>query len=59
VNFAESVCVQEQKKKEFIDLLNRALAIDPATTPENRLSNVVMQQRARWLLGRVDELFIE
>jgi predicted anti-sigma-YlaC factor YlaD len=59
VGFAEGISVQEQKKKEFIDLLNRALAIDLQAAPDNRLANAVMQERARWLLGRVDELFLE
>lgn len=59
VTLAESISVQEQNRTEFIALLNRALAIDPQKTPANRLANVVMQERARWLLGRVDELFLE
>lgn len=59
VTFAEGVCVQEQNKAEFIALLERALAIDPDSAPENRLANVVIQQRARWLLGRLDELFLD
>ncbi len=59
LSLAESVCVQEQNKAEFVSLCNRALAIDPAATPDSRLANVAMQQRARWLLGRVDELFLE
>jgi predicted anti-sigma-YlaC factor YlaD len=59
VGFAEGVSVQEQKRQEFIDLLNRALAIDVNEIPANRLANIVMQERARWLLSRVDELFLE
>ena len=59
VSFAESVSIQEQDKKEFIELLNRALAIDADRTPSSRLANVVAQQRARWLLERVDDLFLE
>lgn len=59
VSLAETVCVQEQNRAEFVALLERALAIDPATTPRNRLGNVAMQERARWLLSRVDELFLE
>jgi len=27
--------------------------------PQQRLANLVAQKRARWLLGRVDELFIQ
>ncbi len=59
VTFAETVDVARQDKKEFAELLKRALAIDPAGTPEYRLANILAQRRARWLLGRTEELFIE
>lgn len=59
VVFAESVSVQQQNRAEFTQMLQRALAIDVTRTEKNRLANVVMQERARWLLGRVDELFLE
>ena len=58
VSFAESVLQPEQKKKEFEQLLNEALAIDiEKAPPEQKLANVLAQRRARWLLSRVDELF--
>jgi predicted anti-sigma-YlaC factor YlaD len=58
VSFAESVLQPEQKKKEFEQVLNQALAIDvEKAAPEQRLANVLAQRRARWLLSRVDELF--
>ena len=48
----------EQKKKEFEQLLNEALAIDiEKAPPEQKLANVLAQRRARWLLSRLDELF--
>ncbi len=56
--FAESVAVQRQDVDAFRELLERALAIDPDAQPERRLINLIMQERARWLLGRVDELFL-
>jgi predicted anti-sigma-YlaC factor YlaD len=59
VAFAESVSVGEQDRKGFEELLRQALAVDPDAEPKYRLSNVIIQRRARWLLGRVDELFIE
>ena len=59
VSFAESVCVEKQNRKEFESLLKRALDIDVESKPEWRLSNLVTQRRARWLLGRVDKLFLE
>jgi predicted anti-sigma-YlaC factor YlaD len=60
VTFAETVSVRTQDRRGFLDLLDRALAIDArALAPESRMSNLVAQRRARWLKGRADELFIE
>jgi hypothetical protein len=59
VGFAETVSVGRQDKAEFKQLLDRALAIDVNAAPELRLANLLAQRRARWLLGRVDELFVE
>ena len=58
VAFAEAVTVQKQDLKEFESLLDRALAINVDAHPENRLVNIVMQRRARWLLSRKGELFL-
>ncbi|MBI4662786.1 MAG: hypothetical protein HY735_28560 [Verrucomicrobia bacterium] len=58
VALAEAVTVQKQDVKEFEFLLNQALAIDPNADPEQRLINLVMQRRARWLLSRKAELFL-
>ena len=59
VGFAETVSVATQNRTEFIQLLKEALAVDPDRAPEQRLANLIAQKRARWLLGRADELFIE
>lgn len=59
VTFAEVISVATQKRKEFEDLLKKALAVDPDKVKEQRLTNIVAQQRARWLLSRADELFVE
>jgi predicted anti-sigma-YlaC factor YlaD len=58
VSYAESVCVSQQDAKQFEELLNRAIAINPDARPEWRLANLVMQRRAKWLLSRSDELFL-
>src|SRR5438552_2907750 len=58
VALAEAVSVRNQNVTEFKELLNRALAINPDAKPEWRLVNLVMQRRARWLLSRIDELFL-
>ncbi len=49
----------EQDRTEFDSLLKKALEIDPDARPEWRLSNLIMQRRARWLLSREDELFLD
>ena len=58
VSLAEAVSVQKQDVKEFKILLQRALAIDADAKPEWRLVNLVMQRRAKWLLARIDQLFL-
>jgi len=59
VALAEAVSVSNQDRGEFEALLQKALAVDPDARPEWRLSNIVMQRRARWLLSREDELFVK
>jgi hypothetical protein len=58
VALAEAVCVQNQDLNEFESLLHRALAVNIDARPEWRLANLVIQRRAKWLLGRTDELFL-
>lgn len=59
VAYAETVSVQKQNRGEFEMLLKQALAVDPDSRAEWRLSNLVMQRRARWLLSREGELFLD
>lgn len=59
VSYAESVAVPQQDKQAFSAALQRALAVKPDAIREQTLSNLLAQKRARWLLGRTDELFIE
>jgi predicted anti-sigma-YlaC factor YlaD len=59
VSMAEAAPLAAQDKKGFVALLNRALAIDPDARLDARLENLVMQRRARWLLSRLDSLFLE
>ena len=58
VSLAEAVSVQKQNVAEFKDLLNRALVVDPDAKTEWRLVNLMMQRRAKWLLDRIDQLFL-
>ncbi len=59
VALAETVSVHQQNRKAFQSLLEQALAIDVDARPEWRLNNLVTQRRARWLLKRADQLFVE
>lgn len=58
VAFAEAVAVPAQDRSSFVDLLERALAVNLEALPDERLLNLMAQARARWLLGRVDELIL-
>ncbi len=59
VSFAETVDVGIQDRAEFEKLLNQALAVDVNALPDQRLANLIAQRRARWLLARMDRLFVE
>lgn len=60
VTFAETVSVGRQDRREFLGLLDKALAFDAGhLAPEWRQANLAAQRKAAWLKGRVDELFLE
>jgi predicted anti-sigma-YlaC factor YlaD len=59
LTYAESVCVAKQDKALFTELLEKALTVDASRPDDQRLANLLAQKRARWQLGRLDELFIE
>jgi predicted anti-sigma-YlaC factor YlaD len=59
LTLAESVSVSQQNKAEFKEMLEKVLQIDVSQPSDQRLANVLAQKRARWLLSRTDELFIE
>jgi predicted anti-sigma-YlaC factor YlaD len=59
VTFAEVVSVSLQDRKEFDRLLRQALEVDPGAVADLRLTNLLAQRRARWLLARADELILE
>jgi predicted anti-sigma-YlaC factor YlaD len=58
VSLAENVCVKQQNATEFKALLEKALAVKVDARPEWRLVNTIMQRRAKWLLGRMDDLIL-
>lgn len=59
VTLAQSVSVLEQDRAEFRRLLERVLTFDPDRDPSQRLETIVLQRKARALLERQDEFFID
>jgi len=59
VTYAESISVAEQDRAAFTGALEKALVVDATEPNDQRLVNILMHQRATWLLERVDEYFIE
>jgi hypothetical protein len=57
VRFAESVCIKNQNKDEFIEKLNYVLRFNIESVKELQLTNTMAQSRAKWLMERIDELF--
>ena len=59
LSFAESVSVVRQDRAQFREMLDKALAVDVSHKDAQRLANLLAQKRARFQLGRVDDLFVE
>jgi len=59
VTLATTVSVLKQDRGEFETLLNRALEFDPDRDPAQRLVTLVLQRKARALLEREDEFFLD
>ena len=53
VNYAETICVQEQDSQKFVQLLETAQAVKGGG-----IANRMAKKRARWLLARQDDLFL-
>ncbi len=56
---AQTVAQKRQDRAQFEKLLRQALEVPTGKVREQRLTNVLAQRRAEWLLGRLDILFIE
>jgi predicted anti-sigma-YlaC factor YlaD len=59
VALATTVAVREQDVEGFRALLEKALAVDPQEVKKWRLSNILAQQKAEWLLGHIPDFFVD
>ncbi len=58
VSLASSLSIRNQNPEEFKKLLHQALEIDPDEAPENRLVNIIVQNKAQWYLEHIDDFFL-
>ena len=58
-SYASSVCVKKQDYVEYKELLEKALAIDPAEDPDNELVTTIYQEKAEWMLEHAEDFFID
>jgi predicted anti-sigma-YlaC factor YlaD len=59
VAYAMVTALPSQERQRFDSLMQKALAVDADALPGTRLLNAIAQRRARWLLSRSGELFLE
>lgn len=59
VGYAEAYCVKAQDRKAFDEALTKALAIDVDQHPNERLANVIAQDKARRLQAAADDLILD
>jgi len=59
VAYADAVAVPQQDVARFRSLIGHALDVDSDEREETRLANLVAQRKARSLLRRIDDLFLD
>ena len=59
ITYATALCVPQQDAEGFKANLKKALAINPDSRPQERLSVTIAQKKALWLLQHVDDYFIQ
>lgn len=58
VAYAMAGPLPAQDREAFRTLVEKALAVEPDAVEGQRLVTALAQRRARWLMGRMDELFL-
>tara|TARA_Y100001970_G_scaffold198551_1_gene241562 strand:- start:856 stop:1692 length:837 start_codon:yes stop_codon:yes gene_type:complete len=59
LSYAESVHKPKQEKKEYIEKLNFVIEMDLEKGSQNEISNIISKRRARWLLSKTEDYFLE
>jgi predicted anti-sigma-YlaC factor YlaD len=58
VSYAEALVIPRQDVDLFVELMEKALAVDPDAYPPARLVNILTQRKARWYLENIEEFFL-
>ena len=61
ISYAVSLSIKKQTSEglaEFKNMLENALNMNIDDYPDNRLENIIMKQKAQWLLDNVDNYFL-
>ena len=61
VSYARAVCTKNQSQEgydEFKSVLEEVLSRDAESLKHNRLSNILSQEKAAWLLENIDDFFL-
>ena len=56
--YAQSFCIPAQDSAGFDEALTKALEIDPAEQPGNKLTITLSQEKARWLQASKEDYFL-
>jgi len=59
VSYAQTIAVKNQDYEAFKANLDKALAIDPSDDPNNTLLTTISQRKARYLLEKAPDLFLD
>lgn len=59
VSLAQNVSVKQQDVEEFKKLLKLGLSVNLDDGPLFRLENIISQRKAKWLLSRIEDLFLD
>ncbi len=58
ISYAETFAIPSQDVDLFMELMERALAVDADAYPDARLVNVLSQRKAAWYLANIEEFFL-
>ncbi len=59
VSYAETVHKPKQEKKEYIEKLNFVIEMDLQKGSQYEINNIISKRRARWLLSKTEDYFLE